>query len=217
MSVTKKNPARPAVKKTGPATTKKGLQINKKWFIDQLADRGMSMRRLATLIEVDVSGVSLMFSGKRQMRAEEAGAIAKALGVPVDEVLRQAGVDLRAVSSSGAVAVSAWVSEDGEVHLGETKGPKVVQSPAGVSEGVQAARMIGGSRDGWVLFFRQPRVVGVESIGRLCVVEIRGMESPRVAWVRPGWGEGDFNLQGLGGEIFQGILEKAAPILWMKQ
>lgn len=38
-------------------------KVNTKWFSERLAERDMSMRRLAKLLELDPSAVSLMLRG----------------------------------------------------------------------------------------------------------------------------------------------------------
>jgi len=68
--------------------------INTKWFRDRLAERDMSLRRLAKLLELDPSAVSLMLRGMRTMTADEANRISGLLTIPVTEVLAQAGIPI---------------------------------------------------------------------------------------------------------------------------
>lgn len=62
------------------------------WFQGQLADRGLSQRKLAAYMGLDPGAVSLMLHGKRRMSADEVAAIARLLGVDPAEVLMHAGV-----------------------------------------------------------------------------------------------------------------------------
>lgn len=80
----------------------KGIGINTRWFQNGLADVKVSQRRLAKMMGLDPSAVTLMLQGRRAMSAAEAAMIAKVLGVPVADVLRQAGID----GAGGRVAES---------------------------------------------------------------------------------------------------------------
>lgn len=101
--------------------------VNTRWFQNGLADVKVSQRRLAKMMGVDPSAVTLMLKGRRAMSASEAALIAKVLGVPVDDVLREAGIAGGNVASfrpkgDGAPAVAA-------VEVVVTKS-KVVESVA---------------------------------------------------------------------------------------
>lgn len=67
--------------------------VNTRWFQNGLADVRVSQRKLAKMMGVDPSAVTLMLKGRRAMSASEAALIAKVLGVSVDDVLREAGIE----------------------------------------------------------------------------------------------------------------------------
>jgi len=67
-------------------------RVDTRWFQGLLADKQISQRRLARTIGLDPAAVSLMFNGKRKMSAAEAAAIAKVLGIDVQEVILRAGI-----------------------------------------------------------------------------------------------------------------------------
>lgn len=67
-------------------------QINTKWFKERLSERGVSQRKLAKMMDLDASAVTHMFHGRRNMRLEEAQHLADIMRVPVEEVLRHAGL-----------------------------------------------------------------------------------------------------------------------------
>ena len=75
-------------------------KVNTRWFRDRLAERDLSMRRLAKALELDPSAVSLMLRGRRGMSADEANRISGILMIPVTEVLAQAGVPIEEDSRS---------------------------------------------------------------------------------------------------------------------
>ena len=70
-------------------------EVDTQWFRQRLADRELSMRKLAKILHVDVAAVSLMLRGRRGMRLEEATTIAEVLHVPLSQVLTHAGVRVR--------------------------------------------------------------------------------------------------------------------------
>lgn len=77
-------------------------KVNKLWFIEHLADLGMSQRSLAKRLGIDPSSLTNTLNGKRQLKLREAGEIAGLLGVDVNAVLEAAGLAIRGVRASGA-------------------------------------------------------------------------------------------------------------------
>lgn len=61
------------------------------WFRGRLADRRLSQRQLARLMNLDPSAVSLMLRGKRRASAQEVADISSLLGVSADEVVLRLG------------------------------------------------------------------------------------------------------------------------------
>lgn len=177
------------------------------------------MRKLAGLMELDASAVSLMLNGKRKMTAGEAGTAARLLGVPVDEVLRHAGVDVRGATAA-SVPIWGWVDAGGTVHEGRVLGPRTVSGPPGASEGMRALRaQTGGQFDGWLLFYRDAEGISLEAVGRLCVVKVAGQTGHRVGWVQRGYEAGWWNLASIrpGDPPEMVRLTSAVPIQWTRQ
>lgn len=196
--------------------------VNSTWFRNRLVDKRLSQRQLARVIGVDPAAVSLMLRGKRKMDVSEAGAIAKALGVPVDEVLRHAGVDVRGVEANGSVPVVGWVDDQGVVTMERAMGPTVVPflGGAGASDGVVALRIQTNERmDGWLVFYREVARQGVslEAQGRLCVVELESGQKLLRA-VRRGYAPGEHVLGGWFVERSGSIrIASAAPVICLWQ
>ena len=189
------------------------------WFKTRLADKQLSMRKLADLMGLDVSAVSLMFSGKRGMSASEAASVARLLGVPVDEVMRHAGIDLRGATKD-AVPIVGWVDAEGDIHTGKILGPKTVQGPPGASPECQAVRaQTGGPFDGWIYFFHEADGISLEAVSRLCVVQVAGEDGRRLAWVHRGYEPGHWNLGPFDGqgELASVRLVAASPVRWIRQ
>lgn len=66
-------------------------KIDNQWFRGRLADRRLSQRQLARLMNLDPSAVSLMLRGKRKASSTEVAEIARLLGVSADDVVVHLG------------------------------------------------------------------------------------------------------------------------------
>ena len=185
------------------------------WFKGRMIDIGISQRQLARAIGIDPSGVSLMLRGKRGMDVSEAGVVAKALGVPVEEVLRHAGVRGASVGL-GAVPIIGWVNDQWDV-IDEPGG--VVEGCAGMGEGCVALRVQTREMfDGWTIGFKECAGVSLECVGRLCIVEVEDRPGRMLRAVRRGFSAGEYVLGGWWLERSGSVrLVRAAPVIWMRQ
>ena len=208
-----------------------GAVVDTAWFKRTLADKHLSQRQLAFRMGMDPGAMSLMLNGKRGMSAGEAAEMARWIGVPVEEVLKRAGVDVPGRSAIGdksepfSVPVVGWVDGTTQqaVQMGSTGllGPKDVPRPNGVAADVVGLRVQGGLMDGWVVYYRPTNAragLAFEIVGQLCVV---GLSDGRVLLrhVRMGYGEGELILVGMCGEALDaGVgVAWATPVLWIKQ
>lgn len=192
--------------------------INTTWFQEKLYTLEISQTKLGEMMGLDKGAVSLLLRGKRKMSVHEAGQIASVFNVPVDEVLRHAGVEAPQ-GKAGRVRVAGWIDAEGEVHHGAANGPRAVSAPPGVDERCEALRaQTGGPFDGWLLFYRPTTEVSIEAVGRMCIVRIGGRDSLLVRVVGKGYETGYFTVTGwTGGAVENVRLESAAPVLWMQQ
>lgn len=191
--------------------------INKRWFDGQLAAREISQRKLAKMMDMDPSALSLMLSGKRKMTAAEASDVARLLGVSVEEVLRHAGIGVPS-NMEKSVPVVGYIGERGLVRLGRVKGPQTAIAPP-ECKGCHALRVQNaGIMEGWLLFYRPADGVSLESVGRLCIVQLVEDDHQYALFVARGYEAGYYVLSdGQSGETQHVRLEKSAPVLWMKQ
>lgn len=70
------------------------LNIDKQWFMDRLAEKGLSLRKVAKLIDLDPGALSNTLNGKRQMKIREIDRIATVLGLSQSEVLSHVTANL---------------------------------------------------------------------------------------------------------------------------
>ena len=215
MKTTKRTAATAPAKKR---KTCKSKLINKVWFTDQFAARNISQRQLAFKVGMDPAAMSLVLSGKRKLQIPEAEAIAGELGIPVTDVLANAGLDMAAGASQDAL-VAGWVGNMGDVHEGRVDGPRRVNTPTGMGEATRVLRFQGNdATDGWLAFYQPGKGVRQDCIGRLCVVRTQ-QGAAYVARLMRGYTAGVWNLIDLFGRggMIEGVrVADAAPVQWIR-
>lgn len=190
--------------------------VNTEWFRIKLHERKLSARGLAKKMDLDPASVSKMLRGQRRMTAAEANTIARILGLPTTEVLRQAGVPV----SEGvhSVSLTGVIDAAGEVHdLPRPKRQVVPPDVPGDGFALQI-RCPASPADGWLILCASQVLQAMDAIERLAVIHLRG--GGRVlGTIRKGYDSGLFNvLQQL---PIAGMLENqeiagANPVLWVR-
>lgn len=198
-------------------------EINLAWFQHHLALQGLSQRRLAQLLNLDPSGVSLFLSGQRKLKISEAGEIARIFSVPVEEVLEMSGVDLpeSSLSDGKLVKVVGYVTNEWEAIMTPPKGAKTVVSPIHEGKGLLAIRFHTPkfmALDGAHAYFAERGIMTPQSvmIGRPSVIET---ESGKwvVGVIRRGYESGTHNAEYPSGAVEYSVkVKKSHLILWMK-
>lgn len=191
------------------------MPVDRRFFESIMAQKKLSLRALASRMDMKHSQLSLMFSGQRRMQLEEATKLAEIFGVPLHKIAEAAGVaDAR--SNGRRVSVIGAMRGDGTVDM---YGDDVIEratAPEGLPDGTVAVQAhTEGSPaawlDGWVFFGGRSLEVEPDAIGRLCFAKIE--DGPTVvATVRRGYRMGTFNLTGP--YVTESVrLEWAAPVI----
>jgi DNA-binding transcriptional regulator YdaS (Cro superfamily) len=166
-------------------------RINTKWFRAQLAEREMSMRGLAKKLSLDPASVSLMLRGMRKMTNVEAHAIASIFGVPMTEVLRQAGVpvtdDVHTVALTGVVDGSARVRS-----IASKARQQVPPDVPGDGFALQV-RCPTSTTDGWLIVCAPTVVEPQAALERLAVLHLENGDRV-MGTLRKGYEPGLFNV-----------------------
>lgn len=222
---TKTSPASPAIArgKEGENFGAIVLPVNTRWFREKLADKELSQRKIAISLNLDPAAVSLMLRGKRRMQLDEAAELARLLGVPVDEVLVHAGIEMPSDPKT-SVPIVGWVDEHGEVKMEALEGPRRAMIPNGVGAGVVAVRYRtaltpADALDGWILYYKPSDQISPDALGRLCVVKFTPEGPAIVRIVRRGYDFGTYNLVpwvGQGTAMENVKIGSACPVLWAK-
>jgi hypothetical protein len=220
------------------------LPINDQFFRDALQAAGKSQREMARFMELDPSAITLMFQGRRAMQLTEAQQIAHFLGVAVEDVLRNAGLELgqgnggqgngsqgngaaRGVAENAAagsfaapIPLIGTVDDSGEIRQ-DAKSPKQqVDAPSRLPQGAVAIRAVGDVfrpvlMRGSLLYFKPSETVEPSAIGRLSVVRL-GNKKLILGHVAPGFDFDRYTLTDGKGEKENIALLSATPVLWIK-
>ena len=194
--------------------------VDAPWFRGQFSDGRKTQRGLANALGRHPSAVTMFMQGKRRLTAADLAVLAQYIGAPVSEVMRRAGIESRPAGKD-SVAVTGTINEAGEIRAAKGTGPRVPRPPES-GDGVSALRYQGeGPEDGWVFYYQASGTVAKEAIGRLSVVQVRGLGTPVLRVVRHGYDSGRFNLIPWDGQkIDLGMenvqLRSASPVLWIR-
>jgi plasmid maintenance system antidote protein VapI len=143
-------------------------QMSTEWFRDRLKQKKISQRGLAKLLNIDPAAASLMLRAKRKMTSHEAHQIAQILGVPLNEIMRQAGIDV--IDDVRRVSVTSFMDEHGHVSLMPARTHDTVIGPADCPIGTYAIQVRSPTtvKDGWLLFVNPAQAPANDNIDKLC-------------------------------------------------
>lgn len=192
------------------------MTINTDWFKGLMADRRISQRELAKKLGVDHSALSLTFRGKRNMKMNEAADLARLLGVPVADVMENAGIK----PDERSIPLKGWIDGHNELHYEDSDIRVTCPSPMPEGSFAIQYRTSGTPiehNDGWTMFVRTPqRGVPAECINRTCLVKLsEGVQM--VGFVKRGYIKGRYNLILNASQHMNDVeLEWATPIAFIE-
>ena len=122
------------------------------------------------MLEIDPAAASLMLRGKRRMTPHEAHQISVILGTPLNEVMRQAGIEV--TEDVHRCPIAAFVNEDGAVTTMPPRTHDTVLGPADCPLGTYAVqvRSHASIKDGWLLFVTPAQAPASANADQLCLV-----------------------------------------------
>ena len=193
------------------------MPMNTLFFKNRLKDRGITQKKLAQHLGLDPAAVTLMFKDGRRMQPHEAQVIADLLGLPVTEVLREAGVAIK--QGVETVPIAGSVDGTGRITLMPAGTHEMVNAPTDVPRDGYALQMraFGDPADGWVLFVSDASSSPEEHLDRLCAVTIKDGRAV-LAWVRRGYRQGLHNLMLWPSRepLHDQSLASVSPVLWLR-
>lgn len=184
------------------------------WFKQRLAERELSQRQLARLMNLDHAAISLMLRGKRRMTVEEAAQLAVLLQATTAEVLDAAGVQVR---GGEQVRIASVLMPDGSVMpVAEGLHDMVPAPPNLPVEAVAIQARTAGLEDGWLYYHGVAHNRPDQCVGAFALVAVRG-NGLMLAHIRRGYRPGTYNLIDHAGRPTHSVeLAWASPILWVQ-
>lgn len=187
------------------------------WFKEKLADKKLSQRTLAKMIEIDQAAVSLMFRGKRRMTPHEAHQISTILGVPILEIMRRAGIDV--TDDVNKAPIAAHMDHTGAVVAMPSGTHDIVLSPGDCPLGTYAiqVRAHSSTKDGWLLFVTPTQSDPREHYDQLCACATKTGKQ-LMGIVRRGYRRDTHNLIVWPSDetLSDADLAWVSPVLWIK-
>lgn len=208
-------------------------KIDKQWFLDMMDAKEITQRKLAEYLDRHPSQVTLLLNGERAMKVDEAAALARILGVDIEDLMVHAGAmsskemaaSARRKNERVETKVVGWLDDAGVVHKKGLAGPEFVPRPSGASATCVALRVQNdGPMDGWVVYYTPVSGISPYAQGSVCVVETADSRS-MLRRVKRGYGENDFALLPFTGFVASASgngaepakLRSAAVVSWIKQ
>ncbi|AMM84127.1 helix-turn-helix transcriptional regulator [Martelella sp. AD-3] len=128
--------------------------MNKSYFESRIAAKGFTMRGLARQMGIASSQLSRTFSGHRRMKIEEAVELSVLLGVTVDEIIAESGINAPPPRQRTCPVIGYLTPK---MTVLPAKQGERVQTLDGLPDGIEAiiAQVAGSSvsyMDGWAFF-----------------------------------------------------------------
>lgn len=196
-------------------TTK--TDIDSAQFKRWMKAKGISLRRLAAEMRVDPSTMTYILKGTRAIKRHEYEQFARLLEVPIEDVLRAAGVPLP-TSQARQVPLAAHYDGESVTNIEPTEHmpapPDVPDDAIGIL--CRTARSPAEALDGWLLFTAPRTATNNQALNRLCLVWLKCGKQV-LAYVKRGYRPHSFNLQPIAGVPLENVvIEFFAPILWIR-
>lgn len=178
------------------------MPVNKRFFMDYMADRRLSLREVAKQMEVWPAALSRSLDGKRKMQLPEAVKLAQVLNIPIAEVLANAGIEA-AKKAGRRCDIIGHLNGDGIIVPTPEGTVERIAIPDAVPDNVVAVQCRTSDTsltfaDGWVTFAGEQREPA-ELIGLFCVICLED-NTMRFGQLRRGYEPGTFNIFGWGYE-----------------
>lgn len=205
-----------------------GPRFEGPWLAAKLASAGCTAAELGRRLNVDRASIHRLIHGTRSIRIDELPILAQAIGVDVEDITAQLGIEPTPTGSKATAAcpIVGKVAGDLAVHWEAPKGPKTVKSPAPVDQALVALRFVTtgsplAAMDGALAFLHKPTggsgVDAGATLGKICVVKTKkGAWALRV--IRRGHTPGHWCLDAIDGSPREDDVQvdAAAPVLWLK-
>lgn len=169
------------------------------------------------MVDIDPAAISLMLRNKRKMTPHEAHQISVILGLPLNEIMRQAGIEV--VDDVRRVPIAAYMDADGNVTAMPVGTHDIVIGPADCPVGTYAIQVRSPEtiKDGWLLFVTPAQIGANDNLDNLCAVATSAGKH-LVSVVRRGYRKNSHNLVAWpSGELLADTdVAWSSSVLWIK-
>lgn len=161
-------------------------------------------------MQLDASAITHILNGKRKLQLPEAEQIARFLGLPVDDVLTHAGVNLRRTSRT--VRLVGTVDDIGIIKTAKNL---EIEAPLCAYSYVAVQFRTNSMLDGVVAFYDPSASYPPQLMtGKLCILLLDD-GSQRAGILRAGLA-GKFDIQFMSHLTEDTVISEAYPIAWIK-
>lgn len=195
--------------------------VNADFFYDLLRDREISLRSLAKKIGLEPGALSLTLRGGRNMKLEEANKIATTLGVPLKEVLVNAGVE-NVSTGERTIPIVGTMRATNAAVIDFTSSSERVPGPPDLPEAAyailaQTALSELAPMDGWLFFIGHPQPDARNLIGRSVFAKAAGRDDAVYGFLARSHKPGLYNVQHWVGTRLEAVeLEWVSPVIWIR-
>lgn len=192
------------------------MNVNTLWFRDRLADKKLSQRRLAKLLDLDPSAITLSLRGERRWTNVEVLKLAEILGVQTTEVMRQCGVpvedDVVKYPIAAYVDTGCLITPLTSGTYDHVLGPSDIPT----SSYVVQMRAVSDLFDGWLHFVDGTKNDPMDVVDHLAVCALDSGKA-YLSHLRRGYKAGTFNLVLTNRELMDNQrVSWASQVFWVK-
>lgn len=191
--------------------------IDQRWFKQRLADRRLSVRALASALQISPSAASLMLRGISKVPDRLVGPLANQLLVDVAEIYRRLGSPVSPTEQT--IIVSHCLCDDLEVHaLPSDASFKTASLPNMSVDGFGIQVRAIGLYEHWMLFTSGLKCTPDQVLNQLCLYK-NAAGQQHVSIIRSGYLPATFDSVSAfnDGVIVRDVqIEWAMPIIWIK-
>jgi transcriptional regulator with XRE-family HTH domain len=188
------------------------VAIDGEWMRQQLKEKGKSQADLARFLKVEPAIITRILQGRRRLQLDDCRQIARFLGMPVDDVLRHAGMKLRQVTASGKamVPIIGRADANGQVRLLSGDATTSMDLPG------DAVAIRLDEPEGWTAFATSDRSPPDMMIRRMVMAAAED-GGWWIGELRRGHEPGLFDLKPLAGRMIEGLaIAYCQAIVWIR-
>lgn len=175
-----------------PSINKQNPNLDVEWFKNKLAEKKLSTRALAKLLDVNPSTVSLMLRGIRAIHNKDAVKLADIFSVTTIEIFKRAGAPIE--DEVRTVPVTTYIDEHNKLVTIAAADFEQFNAPFDAASNSYAMQVRNGRKhDGWVFVVGASKVKPEACLGSL-VVYCTEAWSTHLGIIKRGYVKGTYSV-----------------------